>query len=195
MTNENTAVAETNENATSTVDIKTENTEYRVYANLDSDGKVIQSKPGSFDYELVSVQDFDKWEKARAEKNEKAGKGVTTQLALQQSVRKYKTGSTTALHSLINDEEEENNIINRGIAAKFSQKVNSKLLETDDEGNLVFQPVEGVFDSLEWLQEETKRRNLSPLEKVERDLKKNVANLSEDDKAKIQAMLAALVGA
>lgn len=174
---------------TSSLEIKTENVEYRVYANVDTEGNV-----PSGGYELVSVNDFNKWEAARKEKNEKAGKGITTQLAIQQTIRKYRVSNVQgSLLQLISDQDETDNIANRGIAAKFSQKVSANMLEVDDKNQLVFQPVEGVFDSLDWLQEETTRRNLSPIEKVERDLKKNLANLSSDDMAKVQAMLQSLM--
>jgi len=160
-----------------TVDIKTENQEYRVYVTLKEDGQSIKDKS------VVSVNDFEDWQKKHPDET----------LAIQQSIRKYRFGSVEAFLKTIDDEEEAVNIINRGVAAKFSQKLNAKLLETDETGNLAFQPVEGVYDSLEWLQEETKRKNLTPIEKVERDLKKNLSALSGDDVAKLQAMLQSLM--
>lgn len=168
------AAQTTNEN---TVDIKTENQEYRVYVTLKEDGQSIDKAS------VVSVNDFDKWEKEHP----------TETLAIQQSIRKYRFGSVQAFLNTIDDEEEAVNVINRGVAAKFSQKLNAKLLERDETGNLAFQPVEGVYDSLDWLQEETKRKNLTPGEKVERDLKKNAANMSQDDIAKAIAMLQSLM--
>lgn len=138
-----------------TVGIKTENVEYRVYATLKEDGTIAKR-------ELVSTSDFTKWEKEHPK----------AQLELTQSVRKYKAGSIEAFVQLIGDDEEALNIVNRGLSAKFSQKINTTLLETNEQNQLVFEPIDGVYDSLELLQQETVRKSLSPVEKAERDLKK-----------------------
>lgn len=153
--NEVAATETTNGNSNETVGIKTENVEYRVYATLKEDGSIAKR-------ELVSNSDFPKWEKEHPQ----------AQLELTQSVRKYKAGTIEAFVQLIGDDEEALNIANRGLSAKFSQKINTTLLETDEQNHLVFEPVEGVYDSLELLQQETVRKSLSPVEKAERDLKK-----------------------
>ena len=146
--------------ATDVVDgvaIKPENVERRVYAVLDESGDLKK-------YEQVSVADFDAWEKQDKNKNK--------QVMIKQTFREYTVGSLDGLATLIGDDEEAVNIVNRGIAQKTSQKVNSVLLEVNDKNELVFEPTEDVVDTRDMLQEPTKRRSLSPIEKLGRDAKK-----------------------
>jgi len=105
----------------------------------------------------------------------------------EQSVTAYRVGSLEGLTELVPDAEEAVNIINRGIQQKFNQKVKAFLTEVDAEGNPVFQQVEGAFDSKDWIQAETKRRNLSDTEKA----MKFVNNLDPALKAMLAQMLAA----
>ena len=88
----------------------------------------------------------------------------------KQTIKAYKVGTISGFQELIPDADEQLNIINRGLAQKFNQKLTA-VDELDKDGNPVFQPVEGTFDSIEWLQEPTQRRNLSDTEKAMRALK------------------------
>ena len=178
------------ETATSTdaLAIINTNVEYRVYALIDSDGNVK-------DRQLVSASqsdpDFKKYEERYAESQAKlpAEKQLTAQLEAAQTIAKPKFGSVESFMDYIDDPEEAMNIINRGVASKFNQKINSSLMETSEDGSLAFPFSDGVFDPRELIQESTRRRSMSPAEKAVKALKQ--AGFKEEDVLKMLAQLQA----
>jgi hypothetical protein len=158
--------------------IKPENIEYKVYVKLDGEGKVIEK-------ETVYSSSAKQIEKLDAEV---AKPDASIVLAKAQTVKTYKVGSIEGLRELIGDEEEAVNIINRGLAQKFNQKISEYLTDFDSTKQaFVNDQTDEVFDSKELLQEPTQRRNLSPTEK----LAKAVKNAGFDE-ATILALLASL---
>lgn len=161
-----TAIAPTTD--TSAMDIKTNNETYRVYVRLDAEGKkIVEVKMGS------AGKDNAFWNKMAEPEWTVTKAGVETkeknpwQFAFEQTVKTYKAGSLAGISLLVNDPAEAVNIFNRGASQKTSQKLTSTFTElTDDETGLKFDPVEGAFDTIELLNEETQRRNLSPQDKA-----------------------------
>lgn len=139
---------------TNTVDIKTSNETYRVYVKLDADSKKItEVKMGS------AGKDNAFWAKMDAD--------PSWHLGFEQTAKIYKAGSLAGVSLLVADATEAVNIWNRGASQKTSQKLTSTFTElTDDETGLKFDPVEGAFDTIDLLNEETQRRNLSPQDKA-----------------------------
>jgi hypothetical protein len=136
--------------------IKSENITYRVYVTLDDKGKIADTEFGT------AGKDNAFWNKM-----DKLVEAGTHQLALEQTVKAYKVGTIEGLISLIEDNEEVIAIINRGLTAKYNQKIGAALKElTDDGANLKFEPIDGAYDSLSLLQEPTVRKNLSPTDKA-----------------------------
>lgn len=162
-------------NTAASLPIKNENVDFAVVVTLDGEGKIV---PKSVRH-TSSEKDI-----AALESPEYKGK---EQIAFKQTVIKPSVGTDEGFAELIPDAEERLNIINKGLSAKFNQKIRTTLIEQDDAGNLVFQPVEGTFDATSLVQEATLRTNLSPTDKAI----KMLANLPEDMRAAILAQFAA----
>lgn len=131
--------------------VKTENVEFAVYVEHDPAKDKNTVKHTSFASEIEKLQKED-------DPNKK--------IAFIQSVRTYKVGTVAGLGELVPDVEEQVAIINRGLAAKFNQKIKTELTETDEAGALAFTPVGGFYDSKDLLQEPTQRKNLSETDKA-----------------------------
>lgn len=154
-----TSTAVTEQSATSTVDIKPYNETYRVYAKVGDDGKI------AVDSIKMSTAGKDN---AAWTKLEQAG---YTQV-LEQTVKLYDAGTIAGAQQLVEDSEECVNIWNRGAAQKLGQKLKSLFTELKPDGtNIVFDPIAGAFDSIDLLNEETRRRNLSPIDKARNGIK------------------------
>lgn len=131
--------------------VKTENVEFAVYVEHDPIKDKNTVKHTSFASEIEKLQ-----------KDEDPNKKI----AFIQSVRTYKVGTVAGLAELVPDVEEQVAIINRGLAAKFNQKIKTELTETDEAGGLAFTAVAGFYDSKDLLQEPTQRKNLSETDKA-----------------------------
>lgn len=158
--------------------IQSENITYQVWVKLTDEGNVIEKETTY----RATVADPNKEQEAN-EKLSKAG----YQLARVQTVKGYTVKSTGALEELIGDPDEAGNIGNRGLQAKFNQKIKEWLTAMQD-GKFVNADVD-VLDSRELLQEPTQRRNLSIQDKLARDFKKS--GLSEEVIAAMMATLQA----
>jgi len=170
--------------SSSSVDIKTFNETYRVYVKLGPDGKIVEKTMSS------SGKDGSAWEKLSKEPD--------NNLALEQTLKTYRAGTWAGAALLIEDEEERVNIFNRGIIQKFGQKALALLTElTEDGTNLKFDPISGAYDMLDLLNEETKRRNLSPDDKARKSLRDSVKILypgleGEELEAKVDSFFSTL---
>lgn len=88
----------------------------------------------------------------------------------RQSGRFYKASNEAGANELIPDEKERTQMFNRGIMVKQQNRFRAKLVETDEDGNIVFQGSDGAYDLREIVASPTQRRGLTPLEKLERVL-------------------------
>jgi hypothetical protein len=172
----------------STLPITPSNETYRAYVKLDEKGKVDDVRVVTAGKDEATWKELD---------NPTKPENKDYQLAIQQTFRTYKVGSIEAARNLVDNDEELVNIINAAIAAKTNRKINSYLKElNEDETNLKVDPVE-IVDTLDFVQDETRRKNLSPTEKAERmvrtSLKLMFPNLGEDElTAKVSQMIAAM---
>jgi hypothetical protein len=116
---------------------------------------------------------------------EMAASGFTPQG--EQTVVVQRAGTVDGFAQIIPDEDERVNIFNRGLSQKLSQKLTAKLTETNDDGSAGFPFAEEAYNPSELLNEETKRRNLTPSERAIKMLR--MSGLSE---AQITAMIAAM---
>lgn len=163
--------------------VKSENITYRVWVKLNDQGKIADVKYGT------AGKDNAFWKEMESK--------TEYTLAFEQTVKAYKGGTIDGARAIIDNDEEFLIVVNRGIAAKFNQKIAQAFRElTDDETNLKFEVTEGVFDSLDLLREDTKRLSLSPVEKAEKlmlsVLRGMNPNATDDQlRAQIQQMFAA----
>lgn len=177
-----------NSSATSTnsaVPIKPYNETYRAYAKLTADGKIDEKEVKV----TSSGQENKIWAKLEAD---------GYQLGLEQTLKLYEVGTLEGAKQLITDEEELVNLINRGIAQKLGQKLKGLLSEVNSEGTaFVFNPQPEPYDMVDLLNAETKRRNLSPLDKATKGLKEIVKmmNPSFNDEQVTDAVLKLLAQA
>lgn len=180
-----TAVNSPTVDTTNTVDIKTFNETYRVYVKLDPDGKkIIETKMGT------AGKDNAFWDKM--------DKDTEYKLAVEQTAKLYKAGSMAGAKLIVEDDTECVNIWNRGATQKTGQKLTALFTElNDDETNLKFDPIAGSFDTIDLLNAETQRRNLSPVDKAIKNLRDVFRGLNpgitEDDlESKVNAFFATL---
>ncbi len=170
--------AVTNDTTSSDVAIKPENITYNVYVKLNAEGKVD-----------VKETVYTASEK-QIEKYNKPDSGFS--LAKTQTIRVYKAGTVDGFVTLIGDNEEAVNIINRGLAKKTNQKIADFLTGFDETTqSFVNDQTDEVVDTRDMLQEPTQRRNLSPTEKAVRALKQ----IPGFDNDKIMQILAQLQSA
>lgn len=145
--------------------IKTENLVYQVWVKTDEKGAVIEKE---ITYRAVGSDEAK--EKEATEKLTSSG----YILGKQQTVKSYKAGTMEGFLEIVSDPDEALNIANRGLAAKFNQKIKDVLTDFDTASQTFVNPqTEDVFDSRELLQEPTQRRALNQSEKIIRDLKKS----------------------
>lgn len=195
-----TAVSNLTPASTNQVDIKTFNETYRVYVKLDADGKkIIETKMGTAgkDNAFWTKMDSPEWEVT-----DKAGNVTKVKnpwvLGLEQTAKLYKAGTWSGAALLIEDEEERVNVFNRGGTQKVGQKLTTTFTElTDDESQLKFDPITGSYDTIDLLNAETQRRNLSPTDKAIKNLREVFKGLNpgiaEDDlESKVNAFFATL---
>jgi hypothetical protein len=129
-------------------------------------------------------------ESAADKKGDALSKNDKYTLGLEANIKSYSVGSDEGFVALIPDAEERLNIINKGIASKFSSKINAMLKDFDESKNaFVFEPTAEPFDSIELLREGTQRRNLSPMERLEKTLRSGP--YTEDQIAAVLAAMAA----
>lgn len=89
-----------------------------------------------------------------------------------QTVRVDSAGTWEGASQIVTDEDERVVVFNRGLMSKLNQKLNAKFKETNEDGTATFQSTEEVFDPSELVNEATKRKNLSPMEKAIKGLEK-----------------------
>ena len=163
-----------NPNTVAAPAIKNELVTFAVVVELNSEGKIDPKKVRhtSSEKDIAALEAADY-------------KGIET-IAFKQVVNKPSLGSETGFADLITDPEVRLDIINKGIASKFNQKIRTTLIELDEAGNLAFQPVEPSYDATALVQEAALRTNMSPTDKAI----KMLANLPEDMRAAILAQFA-----
>lgn len=181
----------TTDNSTSagSLPVTTNNETYRAYTKLDKDGKIA-------DVKLVTAgKDGKTWKDLDSEASQNEG----WVLYFEQSVREYIPNSWDACSQLIPEESERVAIFRAGLASKTDRKVKSALtVLTDDEKNLKHEPVQ-LFDTLDLIQEETQKRNQTPVEKAQKQIRMAVKAMfptESDDfiEAKVAEMLGAMQG-
>lgn len=158
--------------------VKTENVTFLVYA----DHKVIKNEDGTTSTETSLKH-------TSFEKEITKLKTTSPDLCLfEQTVSVPRAGTIDGLLEIVPDKDEALQIINRGISAKFNQKIKTTLCEQDEKGNPVFQPVDGVWDAKALLQEPTQRKSLSDYDRA----MKAIAGL---DPATLAALMNSLAAA
>lgn len=170
-------------NTIATPPIKNENINFAVVVTTDEEGKILPKtvRHTSSVADINTLKGIDKDGKP----SPYAGK---EQIAFEQTVVKPSVGTEAGFVELIPDAEVRLDIINKGIAAKFNQKIRTTLIELDSDGNLAFQPVEPTYDATSLVQAPSERVTLSP---VDRALKA-LGGLSPDALAAVMAQFAAL---
>lgn len=156
--------------------IKNENINFAVVVKLDAEGKILPKsvRHTSSEKDIAALESVEY-------------KGDET-IAFKQTVIAPRAGTIEGFAELITDKEEQLNIINKGLAAKFNQKIRTALIELDENGALAFQPVEPTYDATALVQEAALRTNMSPTDKAI----KMLSGLSPEMQAAILAQFAAL---
>lgn len=180
----------------SSLPLTIENVEYRIYAKVDNEGNVVKDKDGNFVREIRTTTakdpDFKKYEQSHVEASAKlpAENQYTMQVEAYQTVARPKFGTLEAFQKYFDDDPELiMYIINLGVGSRYNQKVPKSLLETDESGSLTFPFAESVYDPRDLLTEEVQKRNLSPMERAQKELKKLAGTV---DIAALQELLAQL---
>lgn len=146
-------------NTISDVDVKPELITFGLYSIQVKDGTDESGAPKyKTDYKVTSKD--SEIEKART-----AGTLIT-----EQSFSYDRAGSAAGILEVIKDSEEAATVFNAGLKTRLISRVTSLLLDTDEEGNFSFQPVDGNYDLRELLNEAAQRRNLSPIDKAKKTL-------------------------
>ena len=158
VTADATEVAASGNGSDSTISLKSDVRTYVTLIEKDANGIItdtaIQEESGK----------LDEWIK----------KHPSFEIAGKQTCRMYEIGDFDGLLILTaGDKEEAYNICNRGIKQKAGQKLNAKLTElSEDKKSLVFpfgdEPVYDLKDAGLY-SEETRRRNLSPNERLSKE--------------------------
>lgn len=176
---------------TNSLPVTVSNETYRVYVKPDAEGKIDPKATRV----VTAGKDNSTWNELD-NPTEKENEGYT--LLIEQTFKTYKVGSVDAARQIIDNDDELVNIINAAISAKTTRKINTALREVTDDGkSLVFEPSDLAYDTIDFLQEETRRKNLSPVEKATKmfrqSLKLMFPTLSEDEvAAKVSQMLGAV---
>jgi hypothetical protein len=156
--------------------VKYETINFAVVVKTDEQGKITAVRHTSSEKEITELTSSEY-------------KGAEV-VAFQQPVRKPSLGSIAGFAELVPDEDERLSIVNKGIGAKFNQKIRTTLIELDNEGNLAFQPTDAVYDATQLIQEETQRKVMSQEDKA----MKVLAGLPADKLAALLASFRAAQG-
>jgi hypothetical protein len=148
-------LATTPASAPSVEEVKQSNETYRVYAKLLPDG--VRIDPNSIKVGTAG-KDNAFWTKMDADTEYKC--------FIEQTVTFFKAGTDEGIKQLVASEEERVNIWNRGAAQKQNQKLNARLTEINEDGQLAFEPTLEAFSLLDELNAESQRRNRTPGEKA-----------------------------
>lgn len=92
------------------------------------------------------------------------------EIMLSQTWGKNLAENSEGFAILVPDESERVKLFNRGADNKQYQIIRARMLETDEEGQYVFQPVEGAIDLAKELAAPSRSRATSPDAKVEKVL-------------------------
>lgn len=173
-------------NTVATPAIKNESIDFAVVVKLDSEGKIVPKsvRHTSSEKDIETLKDPNYEQKFLATHKPEDLEVI----AIEQRVIKPSAGTLEGFYQLITDPEEQLNIINKGLSAKFNQKIRTALIEQDDTGALVFTPVQPTYDATALVQEATTRTSLSPVDRA----MKSLAALPEEMRAMILAQFAAL---
>lgn len=79
-------------------------------------------------------------------------------------------GTEEGAKSIVPDEKERVLLFNRGLSVKLQNRARATMTARDEEGNYIFEPVEGAYDMTEIAASPTQRRGLSQEEKASRVL-------------------------
>ena len=158
-------ISEQNTNAA--VPIKKENVNFAVVFEVDEHGVPVRDAKGNVKAprHTSSENDIKNLKSPEYPKTE-AEKKNPEMIAFEQTVVRPIAGSIEGFLSLIVDKDEQLNIINKGLASKFNQKIRTKLIEQNEDGSLTFQPTDTAYDATELVQEAAQRVSLSPEDKV-----------------------------
>ncbi len=148
-------------------------------------------------YNVVGEDGKDNW--IRKEVPEEEAKKVETSAefevkgvkypALVEVIQTFKVPSANTLEGiqqLVPDEEEIVNLFSGGLSVKLGNKIRSRLMATDDDGNFTFEPTEQPFDMTADAAIKTNRR-LTEDEKLQKSLQE--VQLTPE---KIQELMAVL---
>ncbi|HEY1644825.1 MAG TPA: hypothetical protein VGF75_00380 [Candidatus Saccharimonadales bacterium] len=171
-----TTTAVTTDQSQAAVSVKADNVVYRRYVKGTPNAK----DANKTDWEVKIVS-------APTDKTDEEMDKLGFKRQAEQSVIVQRAGTVDGFAQIIPDEDERVNIFNRGLSQKLSQKLTAKLTETNDDGSPEFVFAEEVYNPSDLLNEETKRRNLSPSERAVKMLR--MSGLSE---AQISAMISAM---
>lgn len=178
------------------IPIKTESALFAVVFKVDAEGNPKRDEKGnvlaprhtSSENDIKYLEDPE-YVKKQTEK----AKGKEPELeviALKQMVSRPIAGTLEGFETLVTDPEERLNIINKGLSSKFNQKIRTALIEQNDDGTLVFQPTDGMYDATPLVQEST-RATMSQTDKAF----KLLAGLDEATRAAIIAQFAKVAAA
>ena len=173
------------------IPVKKENVNFAVVFQVDETGNpkrdaknnVLPPRHTSSEKDIEALEAKDYLEKTPVDKRE--------MIAFKQTVVKPTAGTLEGFASLIADPEEQLNIVNKGLASKFNQKIRTKLIEQNEDGTLVFQPTDGAYDATELVQEVTQRVSMTPTDKA----LKALSGLSPENLAAVMAQFQAIAAA
>lgn len=162
-----TAVVTENGTTNAAMPIKYENVNFAVVFKVDEHGAPKRDEKGNVlaPRHTSSVNDIESLESKDYPKTESEKKNPEM-IAFKQTVQRPIVGTLEGFLELIKDSDEQLNIINKGLASKFNQKIRTTLIEQNEDGSLVFQPTDTVYDATALVQEPAQRVSLSPEDKV-----------------------------
>lgn len=166
-------------NTAATLPIKTETVNFAVVGTV-VDGKLTKIRHTSTVNDINALKGIDKDGKP-------APYTGAEEIVLEQAVTRASLGSLAGFEELIPDPDVRLDIINKGLASKFSQKIKTLLTEQAEDTSLVFQPADTPYDATPLLQEPSQRTSMS----VEEKMLKTLGNLPDSVKASIMATIKA----
>jgi len=168
-------------NSVAALPVKNENVNFAVVVKLDEAQKITSVRHTSSEKDITNLEspEYPITPKEKAEPET---------IAFKQTVIKPSAGTLEGFEQLIPDAEERLSIINKGLSAKFNQKIRTVLVEQDEAGNLAFQPVEPTYDGTSLVQEASQRVSASPTDKAI----KMLGSLSPEMLQQILAQFAAI---
>jgi hypothetical protein len=171
--------------------VKRENINFAVVFEVDEHGAPVRDAKGNVKPPRHTSSENDIYALKGLDKNGKQSAtpyAGSEMIAFEQTVVKPSVGTLDGFFELVPDKEEQLNIINKGISSKFNQKIRTKLIEQNEDGSLVFQPTDAVYDATTLVQEVSERITLSPADKVI----KLLSGLDENMRAAILDRFAAI---